>query len=84
MKSHRYAMIQMRPRNRPTLNLLRIKSHCVFLYLVSEVVQVPLRESQSFFCGRLDLIVFTAPQEYYFAHYAPTVEQIFNSVQVAG
>lgn len=34
--------------------------------------------------GRLDLIVFTAPQEYYFAHYAPTVEQIFNSVQVAG
>jgi hypothetical protein len=34
--------------------------------------------------GRLDLIVFTAPQEYYFAHYAPTVEQIFGSVQVAG
>lgn len=34
--------------------------------------------------GRLDLIVFTAPREYYFAHYAPTVEQIFNSVQVAG
>jgi hypothetical protein len=34
--------------------------------------------------GRLDLIVFTAPREYYFGHYAPTVEQIFNSVQVAG
>jgi hypothetical protein len=34
--------------------------------------------------GRLDLIVFTAPQEYYFAHYAPTVEQIFGSLQVAG
>ncbi len=34
--------------------------------------------------GRLDLIVFTAPKEYYFAHYAPKVEQIFGSVQVAG
>jgi hypothetical protein len=34
--------------------------------------------------GRLDLIVFTAPTEYYFAHFAPTVEQIFGSVQVAG
>ena len=34
--------------------------------------------------GRLDLIIFTAPKEYYFARYAPTVEQIFGSVQVAG
>jgi hypothetical protein len=32
--------------------------------------------------GRLDMIMFTAPAEYYFDHYAPTVEQIFASVQV--
>ena len=25
MKSHRHAMVQMRPRNRPTLNLFRIE-----------------------------------------------------------
>ncbi len=31
--------------------------------------------------GRLDYIIFTAPAEYYFDRYAPTVEQIFGSVQ---
>jgi len=31
--------------------------------------------------GRLDYIMFTAPAEYYFDRYAPTVEQIFTSVQ---
>lgn len=34
--------------------------------------------------GKLDLIVFTAPAEYYFGHYAPTVDRVFSSVQVAG
>lgn len=34
--------------------------------------------------GKLDLIVFTAPAEYYFGHYAPTVDRLFSSVQVAG
>ena len=34
--------------------------------------------------GRMDMIVFTAPAEYYFSHYAPTVDRIFASVQVAG
>jgi hypothetical protein len=33
--------------------------------------------------GKLDMIVFVAPAEYYFGHYAPVVEKIFNSVQVA-
>jgi len=33
--------------------------------------------------GRLDLIVFAAPVEYYFGRYAPTVEKIFASVQVS-
>ena len=31
--------------------------------------------------SRLDLIMFTAPAEYYFDRYAPTVEQIFASVR---
>ena len=31
--------------------------------------------------GRLDLIMFTAPSEYYFDRYSPTVEQIFASVR---
>lgn len=31
--------------------------------------------------GRLDYILFTAPAEYYFDHYAATVEQIFTSVK---
>ena len=34
--------------------------------------------------GGLDLIVFTAPAEYYFGHYAPAVENIFASVQASG
>jgi len=34
--------------------------------------------------GRLDLIVFLAPAEYYFGHYQPTLEKLFASVQVAG
>lgn len=34
--------------------------------------------------GHLDLILFTAPDEYYFGHYAPTVDRIFNSVQLSG
>jgi len=34
--------------------------------------------------GRLDLIVFLAPAEYYFGHYAPAVDRLFASVQVAG
>jgi len=34
--------------------------------------------------GKLDLIIFTAPDEYYFGRYAPVVEKIFDSVQVAG
>ena len=33
--------------------------------------------------GRLDLILFIAPDEYYFGHYAPVVERILSSVQVA-
>ncbi len=34
--------------------------------------------------GKLDLILFTAPSEYYYDHYSPTVEKIFGSVQIAG
>ena len=34
--------------------------------------------------GKLDLILFIAPTEYYFGHYSPTVEKIFGSVQIAG
>ena len=34
--------------------------------------------------GKLDLILFIAPTEYYYDHYSPTVEKIFGSVQVAG
>jgi hypothetical protein len=33
--------------------------------------------------GRLDLIMFTAPAEYYFDRYSPTVEQVFSSVKTA-
>ena len=33
--------------------------------------------------GRLDLIMFTAPAEYYFDRYSPTVDQIFASVRTA-
>ena len=33
--------------------------------------------------GRLDYIMFTAPAEYYFDRYAPTVERLFASVQAA-
>jgi hypothetical protein len=33
--------------------------------------------------GRLDLIMFSAPAEYYFDRYAPTVEQIFASVRTS-
>ena len=32
--------------------------------------------------GKLDLILFTAPAEYYFERHAPTVEQIFASIRV--
>ncbi|HTQ14710.1 MAG TPA: hypothetical protein VMH86_12625 [Rhizomicrobium sp.] len=32
--------------------------------------------------GKLDMILFIAPDEYYFGHYADTVEKIFASVQV--
>ena len=32
--------------------------------------------------GRLDLILFTAPAEYYFERHAPTVERIFASIQI--
>ena len=32
--------------------------------------------------GKLDLIMFSAPSEYYFDRYAPTVEQIFASIRV--
>ncbi len=31
--------------------------------------------------GKLDLILFTAPAEYYFDHYAPKVERIIASVE---
>ncbi len=34
--------------------------------------------------GRLDMILFIAPAEYYFGHYAPAVEKLFASVQVTG
>ena len=34
--------------------------------------------------GKLDMILFIAPTEYYYDHYSPTVEKIFGSVQVAG
>lgn len=33
--------------------------------------------------GKLDMIVFTAPAEYYFAHYSDTVETIFSSIQAS-
>jgi hypothetical protein len=33
--------------------------------------------------GKLDLFLFIAPAEFYFDHYAPTVEKVFASVQVA-
>ena len=32
--------------------------------------------------GKLDLFLFLAPAEFYFDHYAPTVEKVFASVQV--
>ena len=31
--------------------------------------------------GKLDLILFIAPNEYYFGHYSETVERIFSSIQ---
>ncbi|MEI9993995.1 MAG: hypothetical protein WDM91_05345 [Rhizomicrobium sp.] len=34
--------------------------------------------------GKLDMILFIAPVEYYYDHYGPTVEKIFGSVQTAG
>jgi hypothetical protein len=34
--------------------------------------------------GKLDMILFMAPSEYYFDHFGPTVEKVFGSVQVAG
>jgi hypothetical protein len=34
--------------------------------------------------GRLDLILFMAPTEYYFDHYAATVDRVFSSVQLSG
>lgn len=33
--------------------------------------------------GKLDLILFAAPGEYYFGHYADTVEKIFASIEAA-
>ena len=33
--------------------------------------------------GKLDLILFIAPAEYYYGHYGDTVEKLFGSVQVA-
>lgn len=32
--------------------------------------------------GKLDLLLFIAPGEYYFDHYAPVVERVFTSVQL--
>jgi hypothetical protein len=34
--------------------------------------------------GRLDVILFTAPGEYYFDHYLPTVENVFASIRAPG
>ena len=34
--------------------------------------------------GKLDLILFAAPAEYYFGRYEPTVEKIFASVSAPG
>jgi hypothetical protein len=34
--------------------------------------------------GKLDLLLFTAPDEYYFAHRQADVQQLFSTVQVAG
>jgi hypothetical protein len=33
--------------------------------------------------GKLDLILFIAPTEYYYDHFSPTVEKVFGSVQLA-
>jgi hypothetical protein len=33
--------------------------------------------------GKLDLILFIAPEEYYFDHTLPAVEQVFGSIRVA-
>jgi hypothetical protein len=33
--------------------------------------------------GKLDMILFLAPTEYYYDHFGPTVEKVFGSVQVA-
>jgi len=34
--------------------------------------------------GKLDMILFMAPTEYYYDHFGPTVEKVFGSVQIAG
>jgi len=34
--------------------------------------------------SKLDLILFTAPAEYYFGHYSPIVDKLFSSVQTSG
>ena len=34
--------------------------------------------------GRLDVILFTAPSEYYFDHYLPMVEEVFTSIRAGG
>jgi hypothetical protein len=33
--------------------------------------------------GKLDLLLYIAPEEYYFAHRQPDVEQLFSTIQVA-
>lgn len=33
---------------------------------------------------KLDVILFTAPNEYYFGHYSPLVDKLFASVQTSG
>jgi hypothetical protein len=32
--------------------------------------------------GKLDLMLFIAPGEYYFDHYAPVVDRVFTSLQL--
>jgi hypothetical protein len=34
--------------------------------------------------GKLDLIVYVAPDEYYFEHGLPAVEKVFASIRTAG
>src|SRR5262249_39228146 len=32
--------------------------------------------------GKLEAIIFIAPEEYYYGHYAATVDQVFSSIQL--